>query len=118
VFTTLARHLAPGGVLVFNNHKNSDSLRRRLLRLVGRKAVTRGTMSHPEVEALVAETDLRILEVVPLAILPLSERRALLPLALAERLERKMSGRGGLAGIAQDLIYVCGRGGGRSTSTG
>ena len=68
--SALARHLAPGGILVFNNHKNRNSLRRRLLRLLGRDVVTLGTMSHVEVESLVAGAGLQILEVVPLAVLP------------------------------------------------
>ena len=41
VMQALARHLSPEGVLVFNNHKNRDSLRRRISRFLGRE-VTRG----------------------------------------------------------------------------
>jgi SAM-dependent methyltransferase len=108
VFLALTRHLAAGGVLVFNNHKNRNSLRRRISRLLGRE-VARGTMTHAEVEALAAEAGLRILQVIPLATLPLSERRSLLPLWLAEPLERRLSGHPRLAGLAQDLIYVCAR---------
>jgi SAM-dependent methyltransferase len=108
VFGVLARHLAPHGVLVFNNHKNRNSLRRRISRLLGRE-VARGTMTHADAEALVAQSGLRILEVVPLASLPLSDRRLLLPVPMVESLERRLSGHPKLAGIAQDLIYVCGR---------
>ena len=67
---------APDGVLVFNNHKNRDSLRRRIVRLIGRKVATRGTMSRTEVEALVAEPDCGVVEHIPLAILPVSETAA------------------------------------------
>jgi SAM-dependent methyltransferase len=108
VFLVLARHLAPHGVLVFNNHKNRNSLRRRISRFLGRE-VARGTMTHTEVEALVAEAKLRILQVIPLASLPLSEKRLLLPIRLIEAVERWLGGRPMLAGVAQDLIYVCAR---------
>jgi len=107
VLGVLARHLAPGGILVFNNHKHRDSLRRRISRALGRE-VARGTMTRHDAEALVAGAGLRILEVIPLASLPLSEERLLLPVPVAELLEQWMSGRPALAGLAQDLIYVCG----------
>ena len=51
VFRVLGRHLAPAGVLIFNNHKNRDSLRGRFARLRGRGSAT-GTMTHAEVERL------------------------------------------------------------------
>jgi SAM-dependent methyltransferase len=108
VFTVLERHLAPKGVLVFNNHKNRNSLRLRIARLRGRAVMT-GTMTHVEVEALLAQAGLRILEVIPLASLPLSDRHVLLPISLVEPLERLMSGWSPLVGLAQDVIYVCTR---------
>ena len=107
VFRVLARHLGAHGILVFNNHKHRDSLRRRISRAWGRE-VARGTMTRADAEALAAGAGLRILEVVPLACLPLSEERLLLPIGLAEPLERRLSGRPAMAGIAQDLLYVCG----------
>lgn len=110
VFLALARHLAPRGVLVFNNHKNRTSLTRRISRLLGRE-VARGTMSHAEVEALVAQAGLRILKVIPLGSLPVSENHLLLPISLLEPLERRLSGLPTLAGLAQNVIYVCTRSG-------
>jgi SAM-dependent methyltransferase len=106
VFRVLARHLAPQGVLVFNNHKNRNSLPRRISRLLG-GAGTRGTMTHAEAEALVAQAALRIVEIIPLASLPVSEKHLLLPISLVEPLERWMAGMPLLTGIAQDVIYVC-----------
>jgi SAM-dependent methyltransferase len=108
VISVLARHLAPRGVLVFNNHKNRNSLRLRIARLWGR-AVPPGTMTHAEVEELLAQAGLRVLEAIPLATLPLSERHLLLPVPLLEPLERLISGWSSLAGLAQDVIYVCAR---------
>jgi SAM-dependent methyltransferase len=112
VISVLARHLAANGVLVFNNHKNRNSLRWRISRLRGRGS-TAGTMTHADVEALVTRAGLRILQVIPLATLPLSEKHLLVPIALAEPLERMISGWSPLAGLAQDVIYVCGRGAAR-----
>jgi hypothetical protein len=66
-------------------------------------------MSHTEVEALVAQAGLRIVEIIPLASLPVTEKHPLLPLSLVEPLERWMAGMAMLAGIAQDVIYVCAR---------
>jgi SAM-dependent methyltransferase len=107
VLAVLTRHLAPNGVLIFNNHKNRNSLLRRIIRARGREAPT-PLMTHAEVEALVAGSGLRILQLIPLATLPISERHVVLPLPLVEPLERAMSGWSPLAGLAQNIIYVCG----------
>lgn len=105
-FSVLARHLAPQGVLIFNNHKNRNSLRRSLSGLLGR-AVSRGTMTHDQVHALVADAGLRVQRVIPLACLPASDRHLLLPIWLLEPLERRMSRFPGAAMLSQNLIYVC-----------
>jgi SAM-dependent methyltransferase len=107
VFRALARHLAPTGVLLFNNHKNRNSLRGRLSRLRGRGSPV-GTMTHAEVEELLPLAGLRVLRRIPVASLPLSEKHVLLPVAVAEPLERLLSGLP-LAPMAQDILYVCGR---------
>jgi len=106
VLRVLARHLAATGVLVFNNHKNRNSLPRRISRLLGRE-VPGLTMSHGDVAALVGAAGLRIVQVLPLACLPFSENHPLMPVSLLEPMERRLSGMKPLAGIAQDVIYVC-----------
>jgi SAM-dependent methyltransferase len=108
VFRVLARHLSPRGVLVFNNHKNRNSLPGRISRFLGR-AAPGPTMTNSEVEALVAEAGLRIVQVIPLASLPFSENHPVLPISLLELFERQISGLPVLTGIAQDVIYVCAR---------
>jgi len=108
VIRVLARHLAPGGVLVFNNHKNRNSIPRRVARMLGREAGD-STMTHQEVQQLVTGAGLRIVEVIPLASLPFSDNHLVLPVSVLEFVERRISGVGALAGIAQDLIYVCAR---------
>jgi SAM-dependent methyltransferase len=106
VLRVLARHLATRGVLVFNNHKNRNSLPRRVSRLLGRE-VPGLTMTHREVQALIADAGLRIVQVIPLASLPFSENHPLVPVSLLEPLERRISGLTPLTGIAQDVLYVC-----------
>lgn len=108
VLPILAGHLAPDGLLVFNNHKNRNSLARRISRLLGREVAQR-TMSHAEIEALAALSGLRILKLIPLGALPVSDRHLLLPVWLLEPLERWFSGAPSLAPIAQNVIYVCAR---------
>jgi predicted TPR repeat methyltransferase len=108
VCSVLARHLAPRGVLVFNNHKNRNSLPRRISRLLGRE-VDRGTMTHAEVEDFTAKAGLRIVEVIPVAILPVTQTHQVLPTSLLEPLERLIGGLPRLAPLAQDIIYVCAR---------
>jgi predicted TPR repeat methyltransferase len=108
VFDGLARHLSKNGVLVFNNHKNRNSLRRRISRLTGRE-VRRGTMTHQEVEDLLAHAGLRVVEQIPLATLPVSERHPVLPISAVEPIERSLSRLRLLSGVAQHIIYVCAR---------
>jgi SAM-dependent methyltransferase len=107
VIGVLARHLAPRGVLVFNNHKNRNSIRSRVARLLGR-ASSEPTMTDAEVRALVTQAGLRVVESIPLASLPFSDNHLILPIPLLEMLERGAS-RLPVAGIAQDVIYVCAR---------
>ena len=107
-FRILSRHLAPRGILVFNNHKNRNSLARRISRLLGRE-VAKGTMTHSEVEALVAGAGLRIVEVIPLAILPVTQNHSILPTFILEPVEQWIGGLSSLAPIAQDIVYVCAR---------
>lgn len=108
VIGVLARHLDLRGVFVFNNHKNRNSIRGRIARLLGR-ASPEPTMTDAEVRALVAEAGLRVVEAIPLASLPFSDNHLILPIPLLEFLERGLSGRQSLTGIAQDVIYVCAR---------
>jgi SAM-dependent methyltransferase len=108
VMKVLARHLAPRGVLVFNNHKNRNSLPGRISRFLGR-AEPAPSMIHAEVRELVEKAGLRILEALPLASLPFSENHLILPVPLLETMERAISGLPVFTGIAQDVIYVCGR---------
>jgi SAM-dependent methyltransferase len=108
VLRVLVRHLAPQGVLVFNNHKNRNSLPGRISRFLGR-AAPGATMTHAEVQHLLTGAGLRIVQAIPLASLPFSENHPILPIPVLELMERAISGLPELTGIAQDVVYVCAR---------
>ena len=111
--SVLARHLSGEGILVFNNHKNARSLRRRLSsmkrRAQGRTELARERrmMSDLDVGNLVAEAGLRIHRVFHMGVLPFADHMKWLPQTAITLIE------GGLCHIpfakpwAQNLIYVC-----------
>jgi hypothetical protein len=66
-------------------------------------------MTHAEVAELVTGAGLRIVQMIPLAIVPATQNHPLLPIAFLESLERSMRRFSRLAPIAQDVIYVCTR---------
>lgn len=113
VARVLALHLAPAGRLIFNNHKNSSSLMRRLALARGRVPAIEGetgtarTMSRAEVRELVAGAGLHIEREIPLAVLPFTDRHMLRPAGLLRVLESGLSHLPLAARIAQDLVYVC-----------
>ena len=101
----ITRHLAPGGVLIFNNHKNTASLRNRLAQLASRRGFK--GMSPGEVEELVSGNGLIIEEVYHFGVLPTTENRMLLPRSLLRRIEFALSRPGFLRNFGQTLIYLC-----------
>ena len=114
----LVELLAPDGYLIFNNHKHSNSLARRIALALGRAKHKRQevetfdapwdrTMSRGEVEAMVDAAGLWIVRTYPLASLPFTERHMPLPDSITEALERVLGKIQATASIAQDLIYVC-----------
>jgi SAM-dependent methyltransferase len=102
----LTSHLKSDGILVFNNHISTASLRRRLVRLL--TWCQRGTngMSPFEVDALVATGGLRILRTYHAGIVPESEESLWRPRWLVERIER-LGTRLPVARFAENVIYVC-----------
>lgn len=101
----IARHLAPGGILVFNNHKNTASLRNRLARAVGRRAFK--GMSPEETTRLVSRKGLAVKDVFHFGVLPATENRLLLPRPLLRRTEFFLARLRLLTYLGQNLIYVC-----------
>jgi predicted TPR repeat methyltransferase len=108
VMGILASHLAEGGRLIFNNHKNERSLARRIAKMRGNVSAE-PTMTRQEVDALLAEAGLEVIDHVSLAALPLTEQHMPLPVKLAEALEGLMSLAPGVEAIAQNTIYVATR---------
>ena len=107
VMRVLVGHLAPGGVLVFNNHRNAGSLRIRLTRWLGRRK-GRG-WSRAEAEALVAEAGLTVAAVHPLCVFPASERHPLLPVGLVRGIEQAARRCPWLGRWGENQIVVCRR---------
>ena len=111
----LVRHLSSGGILVFNNHKNSGSLRSRLgaakrwaIGDAGRSRDVR-TMSDLDARTLVDGSGLRIDRVYHLGVLPLADHMAWLPRGATTLIESGLSRVSFLGPLAQNLIYVCRR---------
>lgn len=108
-FAALAEHLAPGGILVFNNHLHLGGLTRRLVRVVRRGQAGHQGMWDGEAAALVAGAGLDLVARYHAGIVPETEQRALRPRALVAAVERAAT-RLPLAGLSDDVLYVCARG--------
>lgn len=104
----LASRLAPGGILVFNNHMNLSSIPRRLVRFVRRGRTGDDGMWDAEVAALVTGADLGIRARYHVGIMPETEKRVLPLRALVAAIERAATHLP-LAGLSDDVLYVCGR---------
>lgn len=98
-------HLDTKGILVFNNHMNTTSLRRAAQRLFGRRV--RHSMSKTEVVNMVNKVGLQIVEQHPMAILPLPDNLLLLPPGLVAGIETMATILLGWTGLAQNTIYIC-----------
>lgn len=101
----LTRHLDDGGLLVFNNHRNTGSTRFRLARLLGRGRA-RG-MSMGEVKELLAKHNLELLWRFPLSIFPASEERKLLPISILTPLESFLSRLPIMGNFGENIVFVC-----------
>ena len=112
---TLAKHLSGEGILVFNNHKNDRSLRRRLGSakrwMLHRNAWARDPRSMSDLDArnLVSEAGLHIDRVYHLAVLPFADHRMWLSERVVTSMERVLSRTPSAQPLAQNLIYVCRR---------
>lgn len=102
---TLSRHLSSDGYLVFNNHRNTESTRNRVARLVGRRAY-RG-MNIAEINELLVESRLEIVEIYPLCVFPASEKHKLLPVLLLRPIEKLLGKLRFLQNFGENMIFVC-----------
>lgn len=111
VICLLAKHVAPGGIVVFNNHLKRNSAAHLAEALIGRARKRR--MEPSEVEALIASAGLEVLEIQRHGILPMTERFVPLPLSVLEWMEDFLEKISIFHSFAQNWIYVCGRAGAR-----
>lgn len=107
--TVLARYLSPNGLLVFNNHKNSDSWLRRLVRLLGRENPKGVYMSDDEATSLVATAGLVVVKRYHVGVIPVTEKHPFLPPPVLYPLERMLSRCSVVWRLATIHIYVCRR---------
>jgi hypothetical protein len=112
VMQKLVSLLAKDGILVLNNHLRCSGSKLRLRRAIHRFA-KRGKdkdlhcMSDAEVEALAERFGLSIVEIHPLAVLPvLKEKRPILPRSLISGIERWAARNSLLTNLANNRIYV------------
>lgn len=101
----LVRHLAPDGRLVFNNHRNSSSLKYRLSRL--RRCGGYDGMSDAEARELAAANGLLIESVRALDFNPVSEEHAVLPIVVMKPVEEALSAWTKARPWAANVIYIC-----------
>ena len=102
---SIVKHLATGGVLIFNNHKKNGSAAHLFFRLL---KPGRGEWTRPEeMVDLIADSGLEILEVRHLGFLPFFDGFMPFPVFLALSVENACARVGSLNGLAQNWIYVC-----------
>lgn len=102
----LARHLTPEGRLVFNNHRSTHSLRKRMVRwaTAGRRGVS--GMSPDDVLPLIRSAGLNVERTYHAGVVPEAEQLLLRPRVLVSAAERVCS-KLPLSAWAEDVIYVC-----------
>lgn len=105
VIETLYSLLRPGGLLVFNNHRNTSALAFRLVRLL-KPSVPFSGMSAQEVSELVASVGLAIEKVYHVGIVPEYETRYLKTRFLVEWVE-SLATNLPVARLSENLLYVC-----------
>lgn len=112
VMARLSKLLAPGGMLIFNNHRRCGSLRHRLHRLLFALRIKRNRrnlhcMSDGAAAALAARHGLVVAERHDFGILPiLKEGRPLLPVPLIRAIEGIVARRALFASWAGYTIFV------------
>ncbi|MBW2423097.1 MAG: methyltransferase domain-containing protein [Deltaproteobacteria bacterium] len=108
----LAKRLAPGGFLIFNNHKRCGSLYfrwRSFLTRIGLKKKKKSLhcMSDAEAIDLAGRYGLELVSEHPIGVMPILRRkRPLVPRWLIRAVENWAAGRAGLARHAAFKIYV------------
>jgi predicted TPR repeat methyltransferase len=102
----LSRLLAPGGLMIFNNHQNAASSVVRAHQVL-RRTIPWTPLAHAEVERLLTAARLRTVGAYRIGVLPATERRMLVPPwvhDLADAIARQIPP---INGLFQDVLYVC-----------
>lgn len=100
---SLARLLAPGGILVFNNHLNDTALLRLLVRLRGRNPGN--SMTDKEVAQVCEWGGLTPIADYGIGVLPVTDQHIAFPKAVL-RVEQVLTRHQALKELATDRIYV------------
>ena len=101
----IARHMNPSSILVFNNHRNTQSVRSRIFRLAGRRGFT--GLSPQEAKKMVEQAGMKIVGTQHLSVFPASEDLQVLPIPVLRAMERSLSKVRPLRDVAEDIIYIC-----------
>jgi hypothetical protein len=102
----LVNHLKDGGLLVFNNHKNSTSSLYSLARIIkGKNSIS--AMNDSEVRRLCDEYGLYVVDTYHVGVFPSFDRFILLPLILLSPLESLFSKIKIFKYFAFNIVYVC-----------
>ena len=106
VIAALTPLLRPGGMLVFNNHRNASCLVNRVARMIKRASTPRAGMSAEEVATLVGSAGLTIEKTYHVGIVPEVESRLFRPRFLVSWIE-SMATYLPVGRLSEDLVYVC-----------
>lgn len=101
----LVRHLSEDGLFIFNNHKNTGSVRNKIAIALGRGYEI--GMSHDYIQRFVGSAELEIVSFFPLSIFPSSEGKVLLPISVLRRLDKTLGNLKLLRQRGDNIIYVC-----------
>lgn len=103
----LMKHLDIDGIIVFNNHKNTESLKYKISRL--RRRYGYDGMSVKDVHRLIDNNGLEIVRTYSIALLPANENRSFLPIWLLRALENIFFRCPILMGLGENMVFVCKR---------
>lgn len=105
VLSVLSRLLRPNGRLVFNNHRNVESLRNSIKSRVGHGVVT--GMTHAEVQRLIAPHGFIIERALPIGYWPGSEFNRRMPLTMLQAAEWLAAALRPPMRWSNNVLYVC-----------
>jgi predicted TPR repeat methyltransferase len=105
VLGQLRSRMAPGGILVFNNHKNRTSFIYRLGSLI--RGDSQSDLGDQEVRAMLAEAGFEIEARRHVGVVPSTDRFRVLPVGLLVVMERFFGRFSRMRRWASNVVYVC-----------